>query len=73
MMHTKLVFDTGASVRYVGRNGIKVELDSRLSVEKALAMALENAGMRVVRIEHYSDKNCENLRESFEMIVGEQQ
>ena len=73
MMHTKLVFDNGAGVRYVGRNGIKVELDSRLSVEKALAMALENTGMRVVRIEHYSDKNCENLRESFEMIVGEQQ
>ena len=72
-MHTKLVFEDGASVRYVARNGIKIELDSRLSVEKALAMALENSGMKIARIEHYSDKNCEKLRESFEMIVGEQQ
>ena len=73
MMHTVFVLKNGENIKFFERNGAKVDLDSRLSVEQALVWAVEtlNAELKVEKIEHYTDETYENLIESFELVQEE--
>ena len=73
-MHTIFVFKNGEKIKYFKYNGMRVDLDSRLSIERALAWAIEtmnatwkDATWKVEKIEHYTDETYENLIESIEL------